>query len=191
MTDTKSGSSRARAGTRANTGLKGPTRRRVSAEAIERACRKSGLRLTGPRKLIAQVIGEAEDHPDVVELHRRVAALDERISLSTVYRTVKRFETEGIIERLDLRDGRARYESAPPEHHDHLINLETGDVIEFRSEEIEALQEAIARKLGFRVVYHRLELYAVPLAPGQGASSESGADPKASRREISRKDASE
>lgn len=138
-----------------------PAGRRTGA--IERACRAKGLRMTGQRRVIARVLGEAQDHPDVVELHRRAASVDDRISLSTVYRTVKLFETEGIIERLDLRDGRARYERAPQEHHDHLVNLATGDVIEFRSEEIEALQTEIARRLGFRLVHHRLELYALPL----------------------------
>ncbi len=133
------------------------------SDAIERACREKGLRMTGQRKIIAQVLDSAEDHPDVVELHRRAAEVDDRISLSTVYRTVKLFETEGILERLDFRDGRSRYEQAAREHHDHLINLETGAVIEFRSEEIEALQNEIARRLGYKVVYHRLELYAVPL----------------------------
>ena len=119
--------------------------------------------MTGQRTIIAQVLDRAEDHPDVVELHRRAAAVDKRISLSTVYRTVKLFQAKGILERLDFRDSRARYEQAAREHHDHLINLETGDVIEFRSEEIEALQTKIARHLGFRLVSHRLELYAVPL----------------------------
>jgi Fur family transcriptional regulator, ferric uptake regulator len=138
---------------------------RKAADAIERACRETGLRMTGQRTIIAQILDRAEDHPDVVELHRRAAAVDERISLSTVYRTVKLFEAQGIIERLDFRDSRARYEQAAREHHDHLINLETGDVIEFRSEEIEKLQTEIARRLGYRVVYHRLELYAVPLEP--------------------------
>ena len=98
----------------------------------------------------------------MVELHRRAAGVDDRISLSTVYRTVKLFETQGIIERLEFRDGRSRYEQAAREHHDHLINLETGDVIEFQSDEIEALQVEIARRLGYKVIYHRLELYAVP-----------------------------
>jgi len=133
------------------------------SDAIERACREKGLRMTGQRRTIARVLDDSEDHPDVVELHRRAAAIDHRISLSTVYRTVKLFETEGILERLDFRDGRSRYEQAAREHHDHLINLETGDVIEFRSEDIEALQTEIARRLGYKVVYHRLELYAVPL----------------------------
>jgi Fur family transcriptional regulator, ferric uptake regulator len=133
------------------------------SDAIERACRDKGLRMTGQRKIIAQVLDSAEDHPDVVELHRRAATVDDRISLSTVYRTVRLFESEGILERLDFRDGRSRYEQAAREHHDHLINLETGAVIEFRSEEIEALQTEIARRLGYKVVYHRLELYAVPI----------------------------
>ena len=124
--------------------------------------------MTGQRRTIARILDEAEDHPDVVELHRRAAAVDDRISLSTVYRTVKLLETEGIIERLEFLGGRSRYERVPQEHHDHLINLDTGDVLEFRSEEIEALQAEIARRLGFRLVSHRLELYAVPLE-GKGA----------------------
>lgn len=132
-------------------------------DAIERACREKGLRMTGQRRIIARILDDAADHPDVVELHRRAAAVDDRISLSTVYRTVKLFETQGIIERLDFRDGRSRYEQAAREHHDHLINLETGAVIEFHSDEIEALQDQIARRLGYKVVYHRLELYAVPI----------------------------
>lgn len=128
--------------------------------------------MTGPRRVIAGILDVAEDHPDVVELHRRAAAVDPGISLSTVYRTVKLFETEGILERLEFRDGRSRYEQAPRVHHDHLIDLSTGRVIEFCSEEIEALQAEIARRLGFRLVHHRLELYAVPLdgdgPPGSG-----------------------
>jgi len=124
--------------------------------------------MTGQRRVIARILGEAHDHPDVVELHRRAAAVDDRISLSTVYRTVKLLETEGIIERLALRNGRARYERAPQQHHDHLVNLATGDVVEFRSEEIEALQTEIARRLGFRLVSHRLELYGVPLDDDSG-----------------------
>ena len=142
--------------------------RRRTVDAIERACRDRGLRMTGQRRVIARVIGEAQDHPDVVELHRRAAAVDDRISLSTVYRTVRLLESEGIIERLEFRDGRSRYERAAQEHHDHLINLDTGAVIEFRSEAIEALQAEIARQLGFRLVSHRLELYAVPLDQPEG-----------------------
>ena len=139
------------------------TRKTGRSDAIERACREKGLRMTGQRRTIVRVLDDSADHPDVVELHRRAAAIDHRISLSTVYRTVKLFETEGILERLDFRDGRSRYEQAARERHDHPINLETGDVIEFRSEDIEALQTEIARRLGYKVVYHRLELYAIPL----------------------------
>ncbi|MGI6247128.1 MAG: Fur family transcriptional regulator [Pseudochelatococcus sp.] len=119
--------------------------------------------MTGQRRVIARVIAEADDHPDVVELHRRAMRVDENISLSTVYRTVKLFEDQGIIERHRFGDGRARYESAPTRHHDHLIDMNTGAVIEFHSDEIEALQAEIARKLGYRLVHHRLELYALPL----------------------------
>jgi Fur family ferric uptake transcriptional regulator len=130
---------------------------------IEDACEAHGLRMTGQRRVIAQVLGAAEDHPDVEELHRRAAAIDSHISLSTVYRTVKLLEDQGIIERHEFGDGRARYESVPKQHHDHLINLKTGEVIEFRSEEIERLQAEIALRLGFKLVHHRLELYALPL----------------------------
>jgi Fur family ferric uptake transcriptional regulator len=130
---------------------------------IEQRCVARGLRMTGQRRVIAGVLAEADDHPDVEELHRRAAALDCRISISTVYRTVRLLEDTGIIARLDLKDGRARYEKAPEQHHDHLVNLRTGEVVEFRSEEIELLQAEIARRLGFRLVDHRLELYAVPL----------------------------
>lgn len=138
---------------------------------IERACRDRGLRMTGQRHIIARILDNADDHPDVIELHRRASAIDDKISLSTVYRTLRLLEQEGIIERLDFREGRPRYELAAQEHHDHLINLETGDVIEFRSEEIEKLQTEIARQLGYRLVYHRLELYAVPLL-NKGMKSE-------------------
>jgi Fur family ferric uptake transcriptional regulator len=131
--------------------------------AIEEACMTRGLRMTDQRRVIARVITDAQDHPDVEDLHRRAAAVDDRISISTVYRTVKLFEDAGIIERHDFRDGRSRYEPVPDEHHDHLIDMRSGTVVEFRSEEIEQLQEEIARKLGFRLVGHRLELYGVPL----------------------------
>lgn len=138
---------------------------------IERACRDRGLRMTGQRHIIARILDNADDHPDVIELHRRASEIDDKISLSTVYRTLRLLEQESIIERLNFREGRPRYELAAQEHHDHLINLETGDVIEFRSEEIEKLQTEIARQLGYRLVYHRLELYAVPLS-GKGVKSE-------------------
>jgi Fur family ferric uptake transcriptional regulator len=130
---------------------------------IERACIAKGLRMTGQRRTIAQVIAEAADHPDVEELHRRAAALDSRISLATVYRTVRLFREMGILESHAFH-GRARYEKAPAQHHDHLIDLASGRVIEFRNEEIEKLQEIVARQLGYRLVGHRLELYGKPLA---------------------------
>jgi Fur family transcriptional regulator, ferric uptake regulator len=132
---------------------------------IETQAKAKGLRLTGQRKLIAQVLAEARDHPDVTELHRRVAEHDERVSLATVYRTTKRFEEIGILERHEFGDGRARYEQVPRKHHDHLIDVDTGKVIEFHSEEIERLQAEIARRLGYELVGHRLELYARPCRP--------------------------
>ncbi len=119
--------------------------------------------MTEQRRLIARVLSEAEDHPDAEELHRRANAIDASISLATVYRTVKLFEEAAIIERHEFRDGRARFEKVPDEHHDHLIDVKSGEVIEFQNEEIERLQEEIARKLGFRLVDHRLELYGVRL----------------------------
>ncbi|QCI69175.1 Fur family transcriptional regulator [Phreatobacter stygius] len=121
------------------------------------------MRMTDQRRVIARVISSAEDHPDVEELHRRANAIDTNISLSTVYRTVKLFEDSGIITRHVFGDGRARYETIPEAHHDHLIDLRTGRVVEFQSEEIERLQTEIARKLGYKLVDHRLELYCVPL----------------------------
>ncbi len=130
---------------------------------IERLCIERGLKMTGQRRVIARVLSDADDHPDVEELYRRCAKVDDRISISTVYRTVRLFEDSGIIERHDFREGRARYETSTEGHHDHLINLRTGEVIEFQSEEIERLQAEVARKLGYRLVDHRLELYAVPL----------------------------
>ncbi|WP_428650357.1 Fur family transcriptional regulator [Roseibium sp.] len=127
-------------------------------------CIAKGMRMTEQRRVIATVIEEASDeHPDVEELYRRSVAIDPGISISTVYRTVKLFEDAGMIERHDFRDGRSRYETVPDEHHDHLIDLRSGRVIEFRNEEIEALQEFIAKKLGYKLVDHRLELYGVPL----------------------------
>ena len=119
--------------------------------------------MTEPRRVIARVLSTATDHPDAEELHRRANAQDASITLATVYRTVKLFEDAGIIQAHDFRDGRARYEEVPDEHHDHLINVRTGEVVEFHSEEIEELQELIAKRLGFRLVDHRLELYGVPI----------------------------
>ncbi len=139
------------------------TAARARPNRIEQRCLARGMRMTGQRRVIAKVLAESADHPDVEELHRRAHAVDARIAVSTVYRTVKLLEDSGIIARLDLKDGRARYESTPETHHDHLVNLRTGEVVEFQSEEIERLQAEIARRLGFRLVDHRLELYAVPL----------------------------
>jgi Fur family ferric uptake transcriptional regulator len=130
---------------------------------IEAQCIAKGMRMTEQRRVIARVLAGSDDHPDVEELYRRCAEIDPNISISTVYRTVKLFEDSGIIERHDFREGRARYEQIPDAHHDHLINLRTGEVIEFQSEEIERLQAEVARRLGYRLVEHRLELYAVPL----------------------------
>ena len=134
---------------------------------IEQACHDRSMRMTEQRRIIAQVIADSVDHPDVEELYRRAAAVDNRISIATVYRTVKPFEDAGILERHEFRDGRARYEEASDEHHDHLIDLNSGEVIEFRNEDIERLQEAVARELGYRLVDHRLELYAVRLKKAQ------------------------
>ncbi len=131
---------------------------------IQAQCVARGMRMTEQRRVIARVLADSADHPDVEELYRRCARIDDRISISTVYRTVKLFEDAGIIERHDFREGRARYEQMPDSHHDHLINLRTGEVIEFQSEEIERLQAEIARRLGYKLVDHRLELYAVPFS---------------------------
>ena len=129
---------------------------------IER-CEAQGLRLTDQRRTIALVLEGADDHPDVEELYSRASAIDPRISLATVYRTVKLFEEAGILEKHEFRDGRARYEDADRDHHDHLIDLHSGEVIEFVDEEIEQLQERIARKLGYELKGHRMELYGVPI----------------------------
>ena len=136
--------------------------------SIEARCAATGMRMTEQRRVIARVLAEAIDHPDVEELYRRCAAVDDKISISTVYRTVKLFEDAGIIERHDFRDGRSRYETMRDSHHDHLINLRDGTVVEFTSEEIEVLQREIARKLGYTLVDHRLELYCVPIDETDG-----------------------
>ncbi len=130
---------------------------------IETLCAEKGLRITEQRRVIARVLSEAEDHPDVEKLHERSSAIDPGISIATVYRTVRLFEEAGILERHDFGDGRARYEAAPESHHDHLIDVETGNVIEFVDPELELLQKQIAEKLGFRLVDHRMELYGVSL----------------------------
>ena len=133
-------------------------------ERLEKLCMEKGLRMTEPRRVIARVLSVSDDHPDAEELHRRANSLDASISLATVYRTVKLFEDAGIIQAHDFRDGRARYEEMPQEHHDHLIDIKTGQVVEFHSEEIERLQDEIARKLGYKLVDHRLELYGIPIS---------------------------
>lgn len=129
---------------------------------IERLCDEKGLRMTEQRRIIARVIAAADDHPDVEELYARASGLDDRISISTVYRTVRLLEEAGILERHDFKDGRSRYEESTEQHHDHLIDLQSGEIIEFVDEEIERLQERIAEKLGYKLVDHRLELYCVP-----------------------------
>lgn len=130
---------------------------------IEKACQKKNMRMTGQRRTIARIISESDDHPDVEELHRRAALADDNISIATVYRTVKLFEDAGILERHDFREGRSRYEQVTDDHHDHLIDMNSGEVIEFSNPEIEELQKKIARELGYRLVDHRLELYAVKI----------------------------
>jgi Fur family ferric uptake transcriptional regulator len=132
-------------------------------DRIEKLCIDKGMRMTDQRRVIARVLSQSADHPDVEELHRRAHAVDPHISIATVYRTVRLLEESGIITRHDFRDGRSRYEEQGEVHHDHLIDMKTGKVIEFVDREIEQLQEAIAKRLGYRLVEHRLELYALPL----------------------------
>ena len=132
-------------------------------DRIEKLCVEKGMRMTEQRRVIARVISSSHDHPDVEELHRRAAAIDSGISIATVYRTVRLFEESGILERHDFRDGRSRYEEVPDQHHDHMIDMKTGQVIEFVDPEIERLQQEIARRLGYKLVDHRLELYGVPI----------------------------
>lgn len=134
---------------------------------IEQACIDKGLKMTGQRRLIARVLSEAHDHPDVEEVYRRAVMLDPRISLATVYRTVRLLEEAGILERHEFRDGRARYEAASDDHHDHLIDINTGAVIEFNNQDIELIQKRIAADLGYRLVDHRLSLYGVRLKSGE------------------------
>jgi Fur family ferric uptake transcriptional regulator len=137
---------------------------------IERLCAEKGLKMTDQRRVIARVLSEASDHPDVEQVYRRATELDSRISIATVYRTVRLFQEASILERHDFRDGRARYEEAPEIHHDHLIDLHTGRVVEFHNDEIEKLQRRVAEDLGFELVDHRLELYGVPLKARGGAA---------------------
>ena len=126
---------------------------------IEVKCKTKGVRLTDQRRIIAEVMSKATDHPDVDELHKRINKIDKKISIATVYRTVKLFEESGIVEKHDFKGGKARYEQAPDEHHDHLIDINSGDIIEFVDEDIEILQQKVAKKLGYRLVDHKLELY--------------------------------
>lgn len=133
------------------------------ASQIERACLDKGLKMTEQRRVIARVLSAADDHPDVEEVYRRASADDERISLATVYRTLRLFEDSGIIESHDFGGGRTRYEASSDDHHDHLIDVHSGEVIEFFDEELEALQEKIAKRLGYRLVEHKMELFGVPL----------------------------
>ncbi len=130
---------------------------------VEALCAAKRLRMTGQRKIIAQVLSDADDHPDVEEVYSRASAVDKNISLSTVYRTVRLFEEEGILERHDFGDGRARYEQVGRKHHDHLINTASGEVIEFYNEELEKLQITIAKSLGYKLTGHKMELYGIPL----------------------------
>lgn len=152
----------------------------MSDDDILARCEARGLRMTEQRRVIARVLTDATDHPDTEELHRRAAKIDGKISLATVYRTVRLFEENKIIERIDFGDGRARYEDAEREHHDHLIDVETGDVIEFVDEGIERLQKEVAERLGYRLVGHRLELFAEKLDPPQcdGAARKDARTPK-------------
>ena len=129
------------------------------SSVIENKCIKQGVRLTEQRKLVAKVMSESQDHPDVDELHKRVSKLDSKISIATVYRTVKLFEEAGIVSKHDFKGNKARYEQAPQEHHDHLIDINTGEIMEFVNEDIEKLQKKVAEKLGYKLVDHRLELY--------------------------------
>ena len=126
---------------------------------IEEKCLKVGVRLTEQRKIIAKVMSQSEDHPDVDELHRRVSKIDSKVSIATVYRTVKLFEEAGIVSKHDFKGTKARYEQATMEHHDHLIDINTGEIIEFVNDDIEKLQKKVAEKLGYKLVDHRLELY--------------------------------
>ena len=133
---------------------------------LEQLCADRGLRITEQRRVIARVLSESDDHPDVELLHQRANAIDAKISIATVYRTVRLFEEAGILDRHDFGDGRARYEAAPEAHHDHLIDVESGKVVEFVDPELESLQKQIAEKLGYRLVDHRMELYGVKLGRG-------------------------
>jgi len=151
---------------------------------IEQICADKGLKMTEQRRTIAQVLSQSADHPDVDKVYQRAAAIDPRISIATVYRTVRLFEEANILEKHDFGDGRARYEETSDDHHDHLINVKTGEVIEFYNSEIEALKEKIAKELGYDLVDHRLELYATPSADA-GSENPSGAGDAERQEETS------
>ncbi len=136
-------------------------------DRLEKICIEKGMRMTEQRRVIARVLSVSEDHPDVEEIHRRAVAIDSKISIATVYRTMRLFEEAGVVERHDFQDGRSRYEEATETHHDHLIDLKSGEVIEFVNEEIERLQKKIAEQHGYKLMAHRLELYGVPLKKGE------------------------
>lgn len=144
----------------------------TAMDRLEKLCADRGLRMTEQRRVVAQILSEADDHPDVEELYRRASARDPHISIATVYRTVRLFEEAGVVEKHDFGDGRSRYEEASDEHHDHLIDMKTGQVIEFMDPEVERLQAEIARRLGYELVGHRMELYGRPL-PGEAQTGES------------------
>ena len=135
---------------------------------LEQLCAERGLRITDQRRVIARVLSNSEDHPDVDKVYQRASAIDPNISIATVYRTVRLFEEAGILNRHDFGDGRSRYEPTTEEHHDHLIDVESGKVMEFTDPELEELQRVIARRMGYKLVDHRMELFAVPLRPGEG-----------------------
>ncbi|MBF0167510.1 MAG: transcriptional repressor [Alphaproteobacteria bacterium] len=139
---------------------------------IDELCKKNHLKMTSQRRLIVRVLSAAQDHPDVEEVHRRASLIDPKISLATVYRTLRLFQDKNILERHDFGNGRSRFEPETPLHHDHLIDNTTGAVIEFHSDEIEKLQKRIAKKMGFRLIGHRLELYGVPLAESDAVQTE-------------------
>ncbi len=147
-------------------------------DRLEKLCSDRGLRMTDQRRVVAQVLSESQDHPDVEELYRRASARDPHISIATVYRTVRLFEEAGVVERHDFGDGRSRYEEASDEHHDHLIDMKTGKVIEFMDPEVERLQAEIARRLGYHLVGHRMELYGRPIdGAGQQHEAVARVDP--------------
>ncbi len=147
---------------------------RESISQIEKLCIERGMKMTGQRRIIAEVLSDADDHPDVEELYRRSVKIDPKISIATVYRTVRLFEEAKLLDRLDFGDGRARYEQTSDDHHDHLIDVQSGKITEFHDEEVEELQRQIARKLGYKLIGHRMELFAVKLSKSSTSGETSG-----------------